>query len=169
MLRKPFTALCSTAILLVALTSCGSEESRKTAALTLPAETPGGPSAVSDTPASNQVPQSSGTLSIERIADIMCDSMPQRLGAEAEALTKTSWSCNFGSDNVRIDEYADADQRDVAIEMLLEIYSATTENASLADYPFICGELWVAGFDFNESRDLALSALSGAGVKAGTC
>ena len=91
------------------------------------------------------------------------------MGSEAELFTKTSWMCAFGDDQVRIDEFEDSDQMEEARAMLLEIYTSTDPTATLADYPFVCGDLWVAGFDYNKTRDVAIESLTSSGVIAGTC
>lgn len=91
------------------------------------------------------------------------------MDAEAEMFTKRSWMCTFGDDQVRIDEFEDEDQVEEARAMVLSIYTSADPAASLADYPFVCGDLWVAGFDYNATRDVAIELLNAAGVRAGSC
>ena len=91
------------------------------------------------------------------------------MGSDAELFTKTSWMCTFGDDQVRIDEFKDGKQMEVARAMVLEIYTSNDSTATLSDYPFVCGDLWVAGFDYNATRDAAITLLNSMGVDATLC
>lgn len=91
------------------------------------------------------------------------------MGSDAELFTKTSWMCTFGDDQVRIDEFKDGKQMEAARAMVLEIYTSNNSTVTLSDYPFACGDLWVAGFDYNKTRDTAITLLNSMGVDATLC
>ena len=91
------------------------------------------------------------------------------MGSDAELFTKTSWMCTFADDRVRIDEFKNSRQMEAARTMVLEIYGSNDLTATLSDYPFVCGDLWVAGFDYNKTRDTAITLLNSMGVDATLC
>ena len=123
-----------------------------------------------DTEASpaEDIPAISNVVPIEKIAALICDAESKGMGSEAELFTKTSWMCAFRDDQVRIDEFEDSDQMEEARAMVLETFTSTDPTATLADYPFVFGDLWVAGIDYNKSRDVAIELLNSYGVIAGT-
>lgn len=91
------------------------------------------------------------------------------MGGDAEMFTETSWMCSFGEDQVRIDTYEDDGQMEDARTVTADFYASTDPSKTLADFPFVCGDLWTAGFDYNETRDAALTLLDEAGIRAETC
>jgi tetrahydromethanopterin S-methyltransferase subunit B len=91
------------------------------------------------------------------------------MGGDAEMFTETSWMCSFGEDRVRIDTYEDDGQMEQARAATADFYASTDPSKTLADFPFVCGNLWTAGFDYNETRDIAIGLLIEAGINAGTC
>ena len=166
---KSSTPLIVSLVLLFSASACGSSSDESSPNAESPAASiEESPIDTTQSP-TEETASSSVANSLGQIADLICDAAPERLGAEAEMFTETSWMCTFGEDQVRIDEYEDQGQLEEARAMVLSIYTSADPTASLADYPFVCGDLWVAGFDYNETRDVAIELLNAAGINAGTC
>ena len=168
MFKSP-TPIIASLVLLFSASACGSSSDDSSPNAESPEAVSKENAIDTAQPPAEEPGPSSNANSIEQIAELICDATPERMDAQAEMFTKTSWMCNFGDDQVRIDEYEDEDQMEEARAMVLSIYTSADPTASLADYPFVCGDLWVAGFDYNETRDAAIELLNDAGINAGTC
>ena len=169
MIFKSPTPIIASLVLLFTASACGSSSAESSPNAESPIAVSEEASIDTTQPPTDESAPSSNANSLEQIAQLICDATPERMDAEAEMFTKTSWMCTFGDDQVRIDEYEDEIQIEEARAMVLSIYSSADSTASLADYPFVCGDLWVAGFDYNETRDAAIELLNDAGINAGTC
>jgi len=111
---KSSTPLIVSLVFLFSASACGSSSAESSPNAESPIAVSEEASIDTTQPPTDESAPSSNANSLEQIAQLICDATPERMDAEAEMFTKTSWMCTFGDDQVRIDEYEDEDQMEEA-------------------------------------------------------
>lgn len=106
---------------------------------------------------------------IGELAAVLCDAEPTWMGADAEKYTSESWTCTHAGEHIRIDLYADQQEMTTAKQVVIDFYKSTGDTRTLDQLPLLCGDLWVAGTDLNETRDALIANLYAATIPARTC
>lgn len=152
------------ALVLAGLASCSSGDADTSGTS---AESPAG--AAVTVPSGQQYEGDSPVVTAQALAEVVCRDSPTRMGGESEMYTQESWTCSRRGEQVRIDLYADAAQKDRAEEVVLEFYASAGDDRPLSELPLACGDTWVVGVDFNDTRDVVIGELDAAGYDASTC
>ncbi len=103
------------------------------------------------------------------LVSLACETAAQRMGPEAEQFTKESYECSRKGEQVRIDLFESIAEQTKAAKIVLDYYESVGDPRALKELPLICGDRWVIGVDFNETRDALIDLFVGRGIAAATC